>query len=195
MHIDIPSAIPRTNSLLGRCIGKLFLKLTGWQIKGAFPNMPKFVAAVAPHTSNWDFFIALAVKLACDLEVKFLGKHTIFFWPFSVFLEKWGGIAVNRTSAQDVVSQVANKFAHQDQLILGIAPEGTRKYKPEWKSGFLRIAYAAGVPVVPMAIDFSTKTFIVMPAINLTGELDVDLAQVKSCFNQEMAKYPDNLSG
>jgi hypothetical protein len=46
-----------------------------------------------------------------------------------------------------------------------------------------------------MAIDFSTKTFIVMPAINLTGELDVDLAQVKSCFNKEMAKYPDNLSG
>jgi 1-acyl-sn-glycerol-3-phosphate acyltransferase len=56
MHIDIPPTIPRTNSLLGRCIGKLFLKLTGWQIKGAFPNMPKFVAAVAPHTSNWDFF-------------------------------------------------------------------------------------------------------------------------------------------
>ena len=195
MYIDIPPAIPRTNSLVGRCIGKLFLKLTGWQVKGAFPNIPKFVAAVAPHTSNWDFFIALAVKLACDLEVKFLGKHTIFFWPFSVFLEKWGGIAVNRSSAHDVVVQIADKFAHHEQLILGIAPEGTRKYQPEWKSGFLRIAYAADVPIVPMAIDFSTKTFIVMPAITLTGELDVDLTQIKSCFNKEMAKYPDDLSG
>lgn len=195
MHTEIPSAIPRTHSKIGRFIGRNFLSLFGWRVAGAFPDHPKFVAAVAPHTSNWDFIIAIAVKLALGIEIKFLGKHTIFFWPLGVLLRKWGGIAVERSSKHGLVSQVAAVFKQEKKLILGIAPEGTRKRTAEWKTGFLHIAYAANVPVVPMALDFRTKEFVVMDAITLTGEIETDLANVKGCFPKDMAKYPADVSG
>ena len=195
MHTEIPSAIPRTHSKIGRFIGRNFLSLFGWRVTGAFPDHPKFVAAVAPHTSNWDFIIAIAVKLALGIEIKFLGKHTIFFWPLGVLLRKWGGIAVERSSKHGLVSQVADVFKQEEKLILGIAPEGTRRRTDEWKTGFLHIAYAANVPVVPMALDFRTKEFVVMDAITLTGEIETDLANVKACFPKEMAKYPAGVSG
>lgn len=195
MHTDIPHSIPRTNSQIGRFIGRNFLKLFGWRVSGAFPNQSKFVAAVAPHTSNWDFIIAIAVKLSLGIEIKFLGKHTIFFWPLGVLLKKWGGIAVERSSKHGLVAQVADVFQQQDKLILGIAPEGTRKHTREWKTGFLHIAYAANVPVVPMALDFRTKEFIVMPPVTLSGNIESDLTLIKQQFPKAMAKYPSNVSG
>lgn len=195
MQTEIPAEIPRTNSKIGRFIGRSFLSLFGWRVSGSFPNHPKFVAAVAPHTSNWDFVIAIAVKLALGIEIKFLGKHTIFFWPLGVLLRNWGGIAVERSSKHGLVSEVADVFQQEQKLILGIAPEGTRKRTGEWKTGFLHIAYAANVPVVPMALDFRTKEFIVMDAITLSGDLATDLANVKACFPKEMAKYPSEVSG
>ncbi|WP_394225689.1 lysophospholipid acyltransferase family protein [Pseudoalteromonas spongiae] len=195
MHTEVPNSIPRTNSQLGRFIGRNFLKLFGWRVSGAFPDQSKFVAAVAPHTSNWDFIIAIAVKLSLGIEIKFLGKHSIFFWPLGVLLKKWGGIAVERSSKHGLVAQVADVFQQQDKLILGIAPEGTRKHTDEWKTGFLHIAYAANVPVVPMALDFRTKEFIVMPPVTLSGDIEADLALIKQQFPKAMAKYPSNVSG
>ncbi|MFH6954334.1 lysophospholipid acyltransferase family protein [Pseudoalteromonas sp. XMcav1-K] len=195
MHTEVPNSIPRTNSQLGRFIGRNFLKLFGWRVSGAFPDQSKFVAAVAPHTSNWDFIIAIAVKLSLGIEIKFLGKHTIFFWPLGVLLKKWGGIAVERSSKHGLVAQVADVFHQQDKLILGIAPEGTRKHIDEWKTGFLHIAYAANVPVVPMALDFRTKEFIVMPPVTLSGDIEADLALIKHQFPKAMAKYPSDVSG
>lgn len=195
MLTEVPHSIPRTNSQLGRFIGRNFLKLLGWRVSGAFPDQSKFVAAVAPHTSNWDFIIAIAVKLSLGIEIKFLGKHTIFFWPLGVLLKKWGGIAVERSSKHGLVAQVADVFQQQDKLILGIAPEGTRKHTHEWKTGFLHIAYAANVPVVPMTLDFRTKEFIVMPPVTLSGNIEPDLTLIKQQFPKAMAKYPSNVSG
>lgn len=132
----IPKSIPRTNSLLGRLIGTLILKLTGWTVVGAFPDCSKFVAAVAPHTSNWDFVIAIGVKLKLGIKIQFLGKHSIFVGPLGWLLRRMGGIPVERSAAHGMVEQISARFSQQDALILGIAPEGTRKYSPKWKSGF-----------------------------------------------------------
>lgn len=195
--MKLPPQIPRANSPLGRAVGQLMLKLMGWEVRGQFPNCNKFVAAVAPHTSNWDFFVAIAVKLALDVDIRFLGKHSIFIPPVSWLLRHWGGIAVRRDSPHGMVEQVSRIFAEKDALVLGLAPEGTRKHTPEWKKGFIYIAQAAQVPIVPMAIDYRNKTFTIMPPIQSDTEEEVDmlLAKVKSGYNKFMAKYPQQVSG
>lgn len=195
MTEPIPECIPRTHSRFGRALGALLLSLLGWKVVGQFPQTGRFVAAVAPHTSNWDFIIAIAVKLRYGIRIRFLGKHTIFIGPVGWLLRHWGGIAVDRRSAHGIVHQVAELFTQESQLILGIAPEGTRKYTPEWKTGFLQIAKAAQVPVVPMALDFSTKCFRIMPAIAVGDDIQVSLATIKQCFPKSMAKYPNQVSG
>ncbi|MDP4984957.1 lysophospholipid acyltransferase family protein [Pseudoalteromonas tunicata] len=191
----IPKSIPRTNSLLGRMIGTLILKLTGWTVVGAFPDCSKFVAAVAPHTSNWDFVIAIGVKLKLGIKIQFLGKHSIFVGPLGWLLRRMGGIPVERSAAHGMVEQISARFSQQDALILGIAPEGTRKYSPKWKSGFLHIAKAAQVPVVPMILDYRSKQFVILPAIFIQGDIDTELQNVQDLYVIEMAKYPQQVSG
>ncbi|MFC3031703.1 lysophospholipid acyltransferase family protein [Pseudoalteromonas fenneropenaei] len=191
----IPPCIPRTHSRFGRWLGKALLRAMGWRVAGAFPSTSKFVAAVAPHTSNWDFIIGIAVKLSLGVKIRFLGKHTIFIWPFGMLLRHWGGIPVDRRAANGVVGEAGAIFAAHEQLILGIAPEGTRKYSKEWKTGFLHIAKAANVPVVPMALDYRNKTFVVMPEEYLGDDLGAELQRIKALFPIEMAKYPEQVSG
>ncbi|MBS3797118.1 lysophospholipid acyltransferase family protein [Pseudoalteromonas sp. BDTF-M6] len=194
-ELNIPANIPRTHSRFGRWLGTKVLNWFGWQVVGEFPEQGKFVAAVAPHTSNWDFVIAIAVKMHLQVRIRFLGKHSIFVWPLAPLLRKWGGIPVDRRSSHGVVAQVKTLFDNSDALILGLAPEGTRKYTPQWKSGFLHIAKAAKVPVVPMALDYSKKQFVIMAPLEVGEDIDATLAQVQALFPAEMAKYPEQLSG
>ena len=60
------------------------------------PDVRKMVLIVAPHTSNWDFPVGLMAKLALRLGGTFIGKHTLFRWPFGVFMRAIGGIPVDR---------------------------------------------------------------------------------------------------
>ena len=194
-ELKIPTNIPRTHSRFGQWLGTKVLNWFGWQVVGEFPEQGKFVAAVAPHTSNWDFVIAIAVKMHLQVRIRFLGKHSIFVWPLAPLLRKWGGIPVDRRSSHGVVAQVKTLFDNSDALILGLAPEGTRKYTPQWKSGFLHIAKAAKVPVVPMALDYSKKQFVIMAPLEVGEDIDTTLARVQALYPAEMAKYPEQVSG
>ncbi|BBN82477.1 acyltransferase [Pseudoalteromonas sp. A25] len=192
---NIPEQIPRTSGALPRMLGMLVLKVLGWRIDGTFPAQRKFVAAVAPHTSNWDFFIAIAVKLSLGVKIKFLGKHSIFIGPLGWLLKKLGGIPVERSHNHGIVEQVSDAFKQSDSLILGIAPEGTRKKTSRWKSGFIYIAKSANVPIVPMALDYRTKTFVIMPPCYIKHDIDIELNNIIALFDKEMAKYPEQVSG
>ncbi len=193
--IKIPDCIERANKGIGYYFGSIFLKFTGWTIAGEFPNTPKFIAVVAPHTSNWDFFIALALRLHLGIKARFLGKHSIFVGPLGTLLRACGGIPVDRRSPQGMVKQAAEAFSKHKNFILGIAPEGTRKQTAQWKSGFMRIALAAKVPVVPMALDYRNKTFVVMPAQTIGADTKQELERIKAMYDKNMAKYPEKVSG
>jgi len=192
---SLPQCIKTSSKGFSSYFAACILKLLGWKISGEFPNTPKFVAAVAPHTSNWDFVIAIAVKLKLGITIRFLGKNSIFFWPLGPLLKAWGGIPVDRSSPHGLVGQVKNQFDKNAHLVLGLAPEGTRKKSKEWKTGFLHIAHNSKVPVVPMALDYKTKTFIIMPAQDINENTEQELIRIKALFNKEMAKYPNNVSG
>ena len=186
----IPDCIPIKEGKFLPFIGFTILNLMGWKVVGQLPRKSKFVAAVAPHTSNWDFVIAIAVMLAMNLRIRFMGKKSLFIWPFKVILESWGGIAIERNAKHGVVEQMVAQFQRNEQLILGIAPEGTRKKTAQWKRGFLHIAHQADVPVVPVSLDFSTKQLRFHQEIEISGDIESELASFKQVFSDIRAKNP-----
>jgi 1-acyl-sn-glycerol-3-phosphate acyltransferase len=187
----LPAQFPQLGNRVTRSIGHFFLSLMGWRITGSFPETNKVVLAVAPHTSNWDFFVGLAAMFALGLKAHWLGKHTIFIWPIKRLLTAVGGVPVNRGAAKDVVSQVAERFEQSEALILALAPEGTRKQTPKLKTGFIRMAIAAKVPVFLIGFDFPTKEIVLGELYHPTGDVDVDEKAVRSYFYQFKGRNPD----
>ncbi|MFC4654858.1 MULTISPECIES: 1-acyl-sn-glycerol-3-phosphate acyltransferase [Rheinheimera] len=192
-HRHIPENWPKRNSRFGRFIGRLLLKLLGgWQISGPIPEQPKLVLAVAPHTANKDFFIGIAAVLALDIKVSFLGKHSIFVWPVRGLLLRLGGIAVDRSAAHGVVGQVVERFAQSDAMLLGLAPEGTRKKVTQWKSGFWQIAKQAKVPVALIGLDYSSRQVRFGPCLETGETFEQDMQLYRAFFQQITARYPEN---
>ncbi len=187
---EVNACIPRRNNRLLQALGRLILKLLGWQVKGNFPEQKKFILAVAPHTSNWDFIIGVAVMFSLDLKINFLGKHSIFIWPFKGLLESIGGIPIFRDSRHGVVDQLVKRCRESEYFVLGIAPEGTRSKTNQWKSGFLHIAHQANIPVVPVSLHFDKKQVILQPAKMISADIDAELIRFKHCFDDACAKNP-----
>jgi 1-acyl-sn-glycerol-3-phosphate acyltransferase len=134
-----------------------------WKIDGEMPPHRKMVVIGAPHTSNWDFPLAMLVAPALGLRIRWLGKHTLFRKPFGWFFRLLGGIPVNRSRAHGLIASTVSAFEEADDLVLVITPEGTRSRREYWKSGFYRIAHAAGIPVVLVGVDGANKTIVVGP--------------------------------
>ena len=175
-------AIPRRGSALMRAVGRAVLALLGWRVEGEVPNLPKFVVAVAPHTSNWDFVVGAAAMFALDLRLAFIGKHTLFRGPLGVLMRWMGGLPVDRSSPHGVVAESVRAFSHAERRILAIAPEGTRKRVPQFKSGFLQIARGAGVPVVLAALDYQARCVRFGPTFEPGEDIEAERRKTEAFF-------------
>lgn len=169
------------------------LRLLGWRFLGALPPVPKMIVVGAPHTTNWDFILFLGALRAYDFKAHYIGKHTLFRWPLGWFFTALGGISVDRTKPAGMVQQVADAFSRADQMILVMAPEGTRKAAPHWKSGFLNIARAAGVPLVLAAVDFPGKTVTLGPTIEYDGDPGAFMDQARQFYRQRKGLRPQGM--
>jgi 1-acyl-sn-glycerol-3-phosphate acyltransferase len=187
-----PPEAPTRGNAFSRWLGRLALGLGGWTIEGELPRVPRCVIVVAPHTSNWDFVWGFATKLALGLRVDWIGKHTLFRGPFGPLLRWLGGIPVNRRAPGDIIDQAAEKMRQRERSFVAIAPEGTRRKVPRWKNGFHRIAMAAGVPIFPVALDYSSRAVRFFPFQQPTGDYDADLARLQALFHSGMAQRPEN---
>ncbi len=165
-----------------RAAGRAVMRILGWRFEGDLPDLPKFVIAVAPHTSNWDLLIGGAAMFALDVRVAFISKHTIFRGPFGAFLRWMGGIPVDRSSAHGVVGESIRAFASLGERVLVIAPEGTRSKVARFKSGFLHIARGADVPVVLVALDYGARCVRLGPTFTPGEDVDADRARVEAHF-------------
>lgn len=188
----VPPSIPTRGCRLGRWIGRTGMSLAGWKVSGRFPDARQFVIIVAPHTSNWDFVAGFWAYLALDLHATWFGKHTLFAWPFGALFRHFGGIPVHRESrdASLLVERSAEEFGRREQLLLAIAPEGTRRKVAEWKSGFWRIADRAGVPIVPVALDFRLRRVILGDPVRTSGDWERDIARIKGLYAGITPRHP-----
>jgi len=167
------------------------LSLTGWRFEGAIPNVAKGVIIVGPHTSNWDFLLGVAAMFALGLRVSWLGKHTVFRRPFGPLMRWLGGIAIDRRASVGVVEQIIATFDARDSLILGLSPEGTRSRVKRWKTGFYHIALGAGVPIIPVAFDYSAKVVNLGEGLAPTGDLEADIEVLRLFLARAVGKRPE----
>jgi 1-acyl-sn-glycerol-3-phosphate acyltransferase len=161
---------------------KIYLKITGWRLEGQLPTVPQYIMIAAPHTSNWDLPMTLALVFAYRIRVCFLAKHTLFWPPAGIFLSWLGGMPVNRSKVNNFVEQAVELFKANNQLIMIVPPEGTRKKVRYWKSGFYHIAYGAQVPIVLGFIDFRRKTAGIQGVFKPTGDFNADLPKIMAHY-------------
>lgn len=187
----LPPAVPRWGNGLSRALGRGMLRGFGWRLAGDIPDVPRLVAIAAPHTCTADVFVGLAVLLALGVRLHWFGKHTLFRWPLGPVLAWLGGIPVDRTRAGGLVGEATRLMGDRTHLYLALSPEGTRQKVARWKSGFYRIAEGAGVPILPVALDYRRGVAQIFEPVRPSGDYERDLARIQALFCPEMARHPE----
>ncbi|GAB4248246.1 MAG: lysophospholipid acyltransferase family protein [Ekhidna sp.] len=171
-------------------------KLFGWKVKGKKPDLKKYVIIVAPHTSNWDFFVGWGARNVIGFKPNFLAKDSLFKIPLiGWFLKFIGGVPVerkNKRKSKQLVEQVVDLYKTRDEFVMTITPEGTRSYAPKWKTGFYRIAQEAHVPIVKIGFDYPSKTVTIAEPFYPTGNMEEEIEEIKNYFKQFTGKNPED---
>ncbi|HOZ39892.1 MAG TPA: 1-acyl-sn-glycerol-3-phosphate acyltransferase [Flavobacteriales bacterium] len=172
----------------------LFQTLGGWTIEDRRTSpLPRFIVVVAPHTSNWDFFVGLSMRILTDMHgAKYLAKSSLFKPPVGWLFRALGGYPVDRTKHNNMVDAVVAMFDRGEITRIAITPEGTRKYQPNWKSGFHRIATGARVPIILCAFDYGHKRIVVSDVFPLTVDVEGDIERMKDWFRPFKGKNPED---
>lgn len=175
-------------------LSRTLLQRTGWRL--AFEPLPgpKGLIVVYPHTSNWDFIIGVLYKFAVGLPAHWVGKDTLFRWPVAGLFRRIGGIPVNRRERSGFVQSLLDAFASRESMWLAMAPEGTRSATDHWKSGFYRIAVAAGLPVGLGFIDYATRTIGIDTYVTMSGDAASDMERLRSFYADKRGRHPGNAS-
>ena len=176
---------------LFRCLSIVMLKLSGWKLRGEFPKLDKYVLIGAPHTSNWDFPLTLAVCFAARAKIYWMGKHTLFAGPIGPVMRWLGGIPVKRHQNNSLVQQMVEVYRRSDRLVVAIPPEGTRKAVSEWKPGFYHIACGAEVPVALAHLDYSRTEAGFGPIFPPSGDIDADMPRIRAFYRDKVGKRPN----
>lgn len=177
---------------LSRNLAKFFLSVTGWQVTGKMPEQRRIILIVGPHTSNWDFVYGLSVAMAMNVDIHWLGKHTLFRQPLTLLMTWLGGIPVDRSNPQGVVEQVANKIRRAGDMALIITPEGTRSKVDKWKTGFLRISAMSDSVMMVTTVDFAKKVVDLGEVLTPGNDAAADIQYIKNCFARVTPKNTHN---
>lgn len=187
--------LPRRHRPLATALARKTLRLLGWRLLGKIPNISQAVIIGAPHTSNVDGVPALLTMLALGLDIKIMGKKQLFAVPIMAQILAWVGvIPIDRDAKGSVLQANIDRFATGAPLLLALAPEGTRKYSAAFRTGFYYLAMRAGVPIVPVALDYPTKTVRFLPVFYPTGDYDADLAVILENYRGIKGYHPDQMA-
>ena len=168
--------------------------ITGWKVVGGLPKKEKkYVLIVAPHTSYWDFPVGVGARSIIRLKSRFLIKAELFKNPVLAWVFRlMGGIPVDRGNKNNnIVDIVKAEFDKHEEFCVTITPEGTRSKVHKWKTGFHRIARAAGVPIVMVSFDFKKKTVELLEPFYPTDDLEADMNYILNYYRGITAKHPE----
>jgi 1-acyl-sn-glycerol-3-phosphate acyltransferase len=178
-----------------RALARAGLRATGWKVDIVLPIAPPFVFIGAPHTSNWDFLLMVAALLDLGLDARWLGKDSLFRNPLLRGPLLWlGGIPTDRRKAGNQVAQAAQQLRDNPELVLCVAPEGTRRKVARWRTGFWHIACAAEVPVLLAVIDAPAKRLCLLGQHQPGGDVDTEIAQIRQRYRPYPGLKPANAS-
>lgn len=166
----------------------------GWKAEVDQPIPEKCILCVAPHTSNWDFFIGKVYYTALGRTSNFLMKKEWFFWPLGSLFRRMGGIPVERSRHTSMTDQLAQRAMESSHFSLAVTPEGTRSRNPQWKRGFYYIALKAQLPILLYGLDFGTKTIVCKRTLVPSGDVDADMRVIADYFSHFKGKHPENFA-
>lgn len=190
---NIPDGVPRTYHPIFDPLFRWIFRIMGWSFEGDMPDIKKAIVILVPHTSNWDFFIACLAKFSLQLHASYVMKKEAFFWPFKNWLIRIGGIPIDRAHPVRTVSTVAKRIMEEEKIWVVITPEGTRKKVNKFKTGFIRIAHMAEVPVIVVGLDYHKKKIIFSKVVAATGDHDGDAdALYQFCKTTFVGRRPEH---
>ena len=187
--MSVPITIQKSTII--RKLAQLILKMIGWRSHVIPPPTSSYIFIGAPHTTNWDFGILMLFATANKIPVHWMGKDSLFKGPMGFIITALGGIPVNRSAKTNFVDQAAEMFAREDDLIIAMAPEGTRGKTSRWRTGFYYIALKAKVPVAMAYLDYKKKICGLGPSFFPTGDINADFEKIRDFYKDFTGKYPE----
>ena len=192
---QLGNLVPKRGNKIAPVIASALLKAAGWRTVGEIPNISQAVVLALPHTSNVDGVYAIPSLFALDLKISIMGKHTLFKIPLLAQLMNWIGVVpIDRSNKGSVLQSSIDQFKTGEPLFLGLSPEGTREYTEKWKTGFYYLAVGAGVPILPVALDYKTKEIRFMSLVYPTGDIEADLPKIYAQYKGVLPRHPERLS-
>ncbi len=176
-------------------LAKLLFRLAGWSVEGGVHEPRRFVIIAAPHTSNWDGVLMVVASLIFGVRLSWFLKDDAFRWPLGPLVRFFGAIPIDRSARKNVVAAAIEQFKNSSELMLAVAPEGTRSRSEGWKSGFYRIAHGAGVPIVLGYIDYKRRVAGLGPAFVPTGDINADFREFEKFYADITPKHPQLRGG
>jgi 1-acyl-sn-glycerol-3-phosphate acyltransferase len=174
---ELGPSVPKRGGAITRLLGRFIMWCVGWRLEGTLPDIPRLVVLGAPHSSNYDFLLALGCMFSLGLNLNIMGKHTLFRWPLGGFMRWCGLISIDRRAAHGVVGETVQAMRSVERMWVGIAPEGTRTTDGDrWKSGFWHIARQGGFDVMPIAIDYSVRVIRFGAPFTPSPDVHADMA-------------------
>jgi 1-acyl-sn-glycerol-3-phosphate acyltransferase len=123
------------------------------------------------------------------LPVRWLVKQSMTRGPGRLLL-LLGAVPVDRAHPEGLVEELTGEFRSRERFVLAIPPEGTRKRARHWKSGFRRVALAAGVPVLLTALDYGRRRAVCGPCFFMTDSVRADMDRVRDFYQEMTGKVP-----
>lgn len=187
--------VPRRHGRFAKRLASWVYRACGWKTVGSIPDISQAVLIGVPHTSNFDGVYAIPMVLALDLDVKILAKKQLFAVPILAQFLRWAGVMpIDRDKKGSVLQANIDRFKTGKPLFLALAPEGTRGYTDSWRTGFYYLAVGAGVPIIPVAMDYRTKEIRFMQPFYPTGDIETDLPKIYAYFKGVQGKNPSRMS-
>jgi 1-acyl-sn-glycerol-3-phosphate acyltransferase len=179
---QVPHHLRARRSRVTRYIARAVLSASGWKVSGSIPNEERLIIVAAPHTSNWDWVLAMLAILALNANIRWIGKSSIFKTGFAWFFQWLGGIPVDRNNPSSLIERVKDIVSKEKGLMIGVAPEGSRQKVDRWKTGFLRIAEITQSKILLFSIDSPTKNIQIGKIFNPIGNNDDNLRLIKDYY-------------
>lgn len=191
----------RNFARMGKRLAAFLLRLSGWRMNPDLPEgVERCVMIAAPHTSNWDIYYARLAFFVMGIPLRFTIKKEWMRPPFSWFLRPLGALAIDRSPRRpgearpSATEAMARLFETHERLAIMVTPEGTRKKRTEWKSGFYYVALAAGVPIGLGYLDYARKEAGVGGMIHPTGNREADFRRIMAFYRDIAPRHPAQFS-
>jgi len=178
--------------MIRRLFSRVFWASSRWTlVSEPAPDRPTVLIG-APHTSNWDFVLMLAIAGRLEVDVRWLGKKSLFAGWRRPIMNALGGIPVDRADPGGVVSDVVERVRAGEVFGLVVTPDGTRSGHTHWKSGFYRIARETGMPVTLGYVDRTTMTTGLGPTFELSGDVAADMDRIRAFYADKSGFRPEH---